>query len=59
MGIYDYMKDTNFQVEIGVEQGIKNRIMNYKIENNVEIHKYDSDDYDGNYRYGLFHFVKI
>lgn len=30
-----------------------------KIEYNVEIHKYDFDKHNGNYRYGLFHFIKI
>lgn len=30
VGIYDLMKDTNFQVEIGFEQGIQNTIMYYK-----------------------------
>lgn len=29
-----------------------------KIEYNVEIGKYDTDNHNGNYRYGLFHFVK-
>ena len=29
-----------------------------KIEYSVELHKYDEDDHHGNYRYGLFHFVK-
>ena len=29
-----------------------------KIEYNVELHKYDDAVDDGNYRYGLFHFVK-
>lgn len=29
-----------------------------KIEYNVDIHKYDKDTHDGNFRYGLFHFVK-
>lgn len=29
-----------------------------KIEYNVDIHKYDQDEHNGNYRYGLFHFVK-
>lgn len=29
-----------------------------KIENNVEIHKYDFDEHNGDYRYGLFHFIK-
>ena len=29
-----------------------------KMEYNVEIHKYDFDESDGDYRYGLFHFVK-
>lgn len=29
-----------------------------KIEYNVDIHKYDSDGHNGEYRYGLFHFVK-
>lgn len=29
-----------------------------KIENNVDIHKYDNDIHHGDYRYGLFHFVK-
>ena len=29
-----------------------------KIEYNVDIHKYDEDKHNGNYRYGLFHFVK-
>jgi hypothetical protein len=28
------------------------------LERNVEIHKYDNDLHDGEYRYGLFHFVK-
>ncbi len=30
-----------------------------KIEYNVDIHKYDNDLHDGNYRYGLFYFRKI
>lgn len=30
-----------------------------KIEYNVEIHKYDQDKHHGDYRYGLFHFIKI
>lgn len=30
-----------------------------KIEYDVDIHKYDKDAHDGNYRYGLFHFIKI
>lgn len=29
-----------------------------KIEYNVDIHKYDNDSHNGNYRYGLFHFSK-
>lgn len=29
-----------------------------KIEYNVDIHKYDEDKHNGNFRYGLFHFVK-
>lgn len=29
-----------------------------KIEYNVQIHKYDEDEHHGNYRYGLFHFIK-
>lgn len=29
-----------------------------KIEYNVELNKYDADPHHGNYRYGLFHFVK-
>lgn len=29
-----------------------------RIEQNVEIHKYDNDEHNGEYRYGLFHFVK-
>lgn len=29
-----------------------------KIEYHVDIHKYDQDCHDGEYRYGLFHFVK-
>lgn len=29
-----------------------------KIEYNVDIHKYDDDSHNGNYRYGLFYFVK-
>lgn len=29
-----------------------------QIEYNVDIHKYDTDEHDGNYRYGLFHFTK-
>lgn len=29
-----------------------------KIEYNVDIHKYDDDSHNGNYRYGLFGFVK-
>lgn len=28
------------------------------IENNVDIHKYDNDSHNGEYRYGLFHFIK-
>lgn len=30
VGIYDLMKDTNFQVEIGFEEGIRNTIQYYK-----------------------------
>lgn len=29
-----------------------------KIEYNIDIHKYDDDQHNGEYRYGLFHFVK-
>ena len=29
-----------------------------KIEQNIDIHKYDDDKHNGEYRYGLFHFVK-
>lgn len=29
-----------------------------RIEYDIDIHKYDEDKHDGNYRYGLFHFVK-
>ena len=29
-----------------------------KIEYNVDIHKYDNDAHNGNYRYGMFHFFK-
>lgn len=29
-----------------------------KIEYNVELHKYDDDTHNGNFRYGLFHFMK-
>lgn len=29
-----------------------------KIERNVAIHKYDQDEHNGEYRYGLFHFIK-
>lgn len=29
-----------------------------RIDYNVDIHKYDQDEHNGNYRYGLFHFVK-
>ena len=29
-----------------------------KIEYNVDIHKYDQDPHDGEWRYGLFHFSK-
>lgn len=29
-----------------------------KLETGVDLHKYDRDTHDGNYRYGLFHFVK-
>lgn len=29
-----------------------------KIEYNVDVHKYDMDMHDGNYRYGLFRFIK-
>ncbi len=29
-----------------------------RIEYNVDIHKYDTDCHNGDYRYGLFHFVK-
>lgn len=29
-----------------------------EIEYNVQVNKYDGDKHDGNYRYGLFHFVK-
>lgn len=29
-----------------------------KIEYNADIHKYDNDLHNGNYRYGLFHFTK-
>ncbi len=28
------------------------------IEYNVDIHKYDTDQHNGEYRYGLFHFIK-
>ena len=28
------------------------------IEHNVDIHKYDEDKHNGNYRYGLFYFIK-
>lgn len=28
------------------------------IEYGIDIHKYDNDEHNGNYRYGLFHFVK-
>ena len=31
---------------------------NGKIEYDVELHKYDEDRHNGNYRYGLFHFAK-
>lgn len=31
---------------------------NKKIERDVEIHKYDQDTHNGEYRYGLFHFHK-
>lgn len=31
---------------------------NGKMEYAVDIHKYDNDEHDGNYRYGLFHFIK-
>lgn len=31
---------------------------NGKIEYNVDIHKYDNDKHNGNYRYGLFHFMR-
>ncbi len=31
---------------------------NGKIEYNVDIHKYDNDLHNGNYRYGLFYFMK-
>lgn len=30
-----------------------------KIEFDVDIHKYDNDEHSGDYRYGLFHFIKI
>lgn len=29
-----------------------------KMEYDVDIHKYDNDEHDGNYRYGLFYFIK-
>ncbi len=29
-----------------------------KLEETVDLHKYDDDSHDGNFRYGLFHFVK-
>ncbi len=29
-----------------------------KIEYNTEIHQFDSDEHNGEYRYGLFHFIK-
>lgn len=29
-----------------------------KIERNVDIHKYDQDEHNGEYRYGLFYFIK-
>lgn len=29
-----------------------------KIEYHVDIHKYDTDEHNGDYRYGLFHFIK-
>lgn len=31
---------------------------NGKIEYNVDLHKYDKDSHNGNYRYGLFYFIK-
>ncbi len=30
-----------------------------KIEYNVNIHKYDNDEHNGNYRYGMFYFTKL
>lgn len=30
-----------------------------KIEYNVDVHKYDNDLHNGNYRYGLFYFTKL
>ena len=29
-----------------------------KLERTMDLHKYDDDDHNGNYRYGLFYFVK-
>lgn len=29
-----------------------------KLESNVDLHKYDEDNHNGEYRYGLFHFIK-
>ena len=29
-----------------------------KIERDIDVHKYDNDKHNGNYRYGLFHFIK-
>ena len=36
VGIYDLIKDTNFQVEIGFEQGISNTIMYYREKYNCK-----------------------
>ena len=30
-----------------------------KIEYNVNVHKYDNDEHNGNYRYGMFYFTKL
>lgn len=29
-----------------------------EIERDIDVHKYDNDKHNGNYRYGLFHFIK-
>ena len=53
-----------FYVETIVREFDQVKLLEYsctadgKIEYNVDIHKYDWDKHNGNYRYGLFHFIK-